>query len=187
MARASMLAGLRGRPIDEEEEEELEAEEAEAVEEEAVEEDAEERPAQKKASTRKASTRKGQRKPTPAEVHALDERIYQARDAYEAKHGRAPTSTQIADLAKVPGPTVSARKQRVNVALRRRGSRPTPKAAPKAPAARRTYPGPRALPRSAGPATVVVDDEDLLGILRTKREKVAATLAKLDAAIEALS
>lgn len=183
MARASMLAGLRGRPIDEEEEEEREAEEAEADEE----EEPEERPAQKKASTRKASTRKGQRKPTPEERHALDERIYQARDAYEAKHGRAPTSTQIADLAKVPGPTVSARKQRVNVALRRRGSRPTPKAAPKAPAARRTYPGPRALPRSAAPTPAAVDDEDLLGILRTKREKVAATLAKLDAAIEALS
>lgn len=175
MARASMLAGLRGRPIDEEEEE-LEAEEAEADEE----EEPEERPAQKKASPKK-----GQRKPTPEERHALDERIYQARDAYEAKHGRAPTSTQIADLAKVPGPTVSARKQRVNVALRRRGSQA--KAAPKAPAPRRTYAGPRALPRSAAPAAVVVDDEDLLGILRTKREKLAATLAKLDAAIEALS
>lgn len=107
MRKGSMLAGLR--PRDDESETELDDEEAPESE------------APKPPKTRAAPSQKGVPKPSPEATRALDLQIFSAADLLEVSLGRTPTHAEIAAKAKVPGPTDGARRQRVSVAMRRRG------------------------------------------------------------------
>ena len=164
MRRGSLLAGLR--PRDDESETELDDQEA-------PESEAPKPP--KKA--RAAPSQKGVPKPSPAETRALDARIFAATDKLEAKLGRAPTHPEIVLEAKVPGPTDGARRQRVSVAMRRRGLLAEPakpaKATKAAKAARSVPPAPL---RPAVAST-------LIEALVAERERLAGIVARLDATI----
>ena len=170
MRKGSMLAGLR--PRDDESETELDDEEAPDSE----------APRPPKTA-RAAPSQKGVPKATPAETRALDARIFAAADKLEAKLGRAPTHPEIVLEAKVPGPTDGARRQRVSVAMRRRGLLTAP-AKPAKPA--RIAPAPA--PAAAAPPVSDQADQPTQGVrvVVALRDRLRGQLAAVEVTLAAL-